>query len=99
MDKDNAIIAAASEALGSFAGSDLETRKKCFEELLKNLMSARAAVREPAGHDGRRQVQCGFSQDDRQPPEALEANRGARKPDEFQKFWNKNKAKNWDDDK
>src|SRR5439155_16156157 len=39
VDKDATIVSAAAEALGEFGGSDLETRKKAFGELLKTLMT------------------------------------------------------------
>ena len=96
VDKDNAIIAAASEALGSFAGSDLETRKKCFEELLKNLMSAQgnkdASPQDMTAADKFNAVSAAMIAS----LQKLSKQTEVRKPDEFQKFWNKNKAKNWD---
>ena len=41
--KDAPLVGAAADALGEFADSDLETRKKAFEGMLKVVMSAKGA--------------------------------------------------------
>ncbi|MCH2107086.1 MAG: HEAT repeat domain-containing protein [Planctomycetes bacterium] len=89
------VQAAAAEALGQFTNLDHKKRKAIFEDLLKLLMSAQADHQsDPNGmtsSDRWRRVQ-GPCQ--RSMTKLSGANAGS--PNNWQRWWNKNKRRNWD---
>ena len=96
LDEFNAQVqAAAAEALGQFTNLDHKKRKAIFEDLLKLLMSAQAEHQsDPTGMtsaDRWRRVQ-GPCQ--RSMGKLSGANAGS--PNNWQRWWNKNKKRNWD---
>ncbi len=94
-DPENAIIAAAAEALGDHEGADLKLRKESFEELLKLLMGAKneydADTSAPIARARYEAIAAPIittlqrlSKHDENDPQA------------WQHWWNKNKKEDWD---
>ncbi|MCE9593962.1 MAG: HEAT repeat domain-containing protein [Planctomycetes bacterium] len=99
-DKSPRILAASAEALGEYEGSELKYRKETFEELLKLMMEAKAA--NDAGQASSQQTD----------PVATEkyntiaapiistlqklSKHEEHDPNEWQRWWNKNKKEDWD---
>ncbi len=89
------VQAAAAEALGHFTHLEHKKRKAIFEDLLKLLMSAQAANQsDPNGmtsSDRWRRVSgpCQRSM-------AKLSGTNAGSPNNWQRWWNKNKKRNWD---
>ena len=93
------LVGAAAEALGQFSELDQKQRKKLFQELLKVLMSKKGAVDannppDPIALKWWNVVSAPLMT-------AMTALSGhdAKKPEDWQRFWNKNKKKNWDEGK
>jgi HEAT repeat protein len=96
--KDAPLVGAAADALGDFSEADLETRKKGFEGMLKVLMSAKG------GKDSNLNDTIARDRYDTIASPIITSltrlsGHDERDPDEWQRWWNKNKAKNWDEDK
>ncbi len=96
--KDAPLVGAAADALGEFSEADVDLRKKGFEGMLKVLMSAKGSkdsnLNDTIAKDRYDTIASPIIT-------ALTRLSGhdERDPDEWQRWWNKNKAKNWDDDK
>lgn len=96
--KDAPLVGAAADALAEFSDSELDVRKKGFEGMLKVLMSAKGAkdsnVNDTTARDRYDTIAS---------PIITSLTRlskhDERDPEEWQRWWNKNKAKNWDDGK
>lgn len=102
---DDALVAAAGEALGEYDSVELATRKQIFEEVLKTLMQAK----------DQKDAQAQQSTDPTAPHDDAAARRydtiqaalsttlqrlskqEPRSADLWQRWWNKNKRANWDD--
>ncbi len=95
-DKDPTLINAAGTALGEYAGADLATRKKAFEALMKVLTAAKDTM------DGNVNDNTARERYDTIAPAIITSlgklsKHEERVPDKIRDWWNKNKAKNWDD--
>lgn len=95
-DKDAPLVSAACEALGEFSGADLLTRKKAFEALLKIVTAAKD------NKDTNPNDTIARDRYDTIASAAVGAlgklsKHDERDPDKWREWWNKNKAKNWDD--
>lgn len=95
-DKENVLIGCAAEALGEFAEAPQKERKKIFNELLKILSTNRALIRDP------NDIQARERYDVIAAPiiTSLQALSGheERDPEEWQRWWNKNKKEDWDEE-
>jgi len=93
------IVAAAAEALCQFEKIELKERKKLFEEILKTLMSAKGKVdADPTDNIAREEWNV-VSAPLMTSLTALSGHKDAKKPEEWQRFWNKNKKKkSWGDE-
>jgi len=93
-DKENVVVGCAAEALGEFAGAPQKDRKKIFNELLKILSTNRALIRDP------NDIQARERYDVIAAPiiTTLQGLSGheERDPEEWQRWWNKNKKEDWD---
>lgn len=95
-DKDPALVNAAGEALGEFAFADLATRKKVFESLLKILTAAHDNTQANINDTIARERYDTIA------PAIITSlgklsKHDEHDPDKWRDWWNKNKAKNWDD--
>jgi len=96
-DKDPALVNAAATSLGEFKEKPLETRKTIFEALLKTLMSAKGSTdSDPLNTIFKERYEIILA--------PIVTTLGAlskhdeRDPEEWQRWWNKNKKANWDAD-
>jgi hypothetical protein len=89
-------VAAAGEALGEFGASDLATRKKAFEALLKVVTAAhdttKADANDTTARDRYDTIVAAFISS-----LGKLAKHEEREPNAWRDWWNKNKTKNWDD--
>lgn len=95
VDKDPNIIAASAEALGEYGACEQKARKATFESLLKVLMEAKGAV------DGNAQDTIARERYDiiASPINTTLTRLSAHDehdPNEWQRWWNKNKKEDWD---
>jgi HEAT repeat protein len=95
-DKDAVLVNAAGDALGEFATTDLLSRKKAFEALLK-VLTAAFDTKEANANDTTARDRY-----DTIAPAIITslgklAKHDERDPNKWRDWWNKNKAKNWDD--
>lgn len=95
-DKDVEIVAAAAQALGNYDEAPQEVRKEAFEDLLKTVMSAKGNMdSDPNDLIARERYQAIAA--------SVITSLGAlsghdeRVPEEWQRWWNKNKKENWDE--
>lgn len=95
VDKDATIVSAAAEALGEFAGSDLETRKKAFGELLKTLMTYKGMKDTQNQNTTYRDAYDAVAAPIMTSLKALSKHE-EREPEGWQSWWNKNNKGNWD---
>jgi HEAT repeat protein len=87
------IIAAAAEALSQFQELELKARKKIFEELLKTLQSAKGKVdADPTDNIARAEWNI-VSAPLMTSLTVLSGHKEAKRPEEWTRFWNKNKNK------
>ncbi|MDE0891305.1 MAG: HEAT repeat domain-containing protein [Planctomycetota bacterium] len=93
------IIAAAAEALSQFQEFELKARKKLFEELLKTLQSAKGKVdADPTDNIARAEWNI-VSAPLMTSLTVLSGHKEAKRPEEWTRFWNKNKnKKSWGDE-
>ena len=91
------IVGAAAEALGNFTGIEQRERKKLFEELLKALMSARGKVDADPADNIAREWWNVVSAPLMTAMTALSGH-DAKNAQDWQRFWNKNKRSNWDEE-
>jgi HEAT repeat protein len=94
--KDSTLISAAATALSEFSEADLQTRKDAFEGMLKVLMSAKGAKDTNVNDTIAREKYDVISGSIITSLGKLSKHE-ERDPDEWQRWWNKNKGKNWDD--
>jgi len=92
------LVGAAAEALGNFTGLEQKKRKKLFEELLKALMTARGKVDADPADNIAREWWNVVSAPLMTAMTALSGH-DAKNAQDWQRFWNKNKKKNWDEEK
>ena len=103
--RDDGLVAAAGEALGEFDGAPQVTRKQVFEEGLKALMQAKdtmdaqtqSALDPNAPHDDAAQKRYETIAAALSTSLQRLAKQDPRKPEEWQRWWNKNKRADWDD--
>jgi len=89
------VQAAAAEALGQFTNLDHKKRKLIFEDLLKLLMSAQADQQsDPNGMTSADRWRRVSGPCQRSMAKLSGANAGS--PNNWQRWWNKNKRRNWD---
>jgi HEAT repeat protein len=97
-DKDAPIVSAAGEALGEFGGADQAIRKKAFEALLKVVTSAhdnsKADANDTTARERYETIVAAFVSS-----LGKLSKHDARDPNDWRDWWNKNKAKNWDESK
>jgi hypothetical protein len=96
-DKDAIVQGAAAEALGNYADAELDVRRDAFEELLKQIMSVKGRM----DNDGE-------DLEARQRYETIRApiltslkllsKRDITEPEDWQRWWNKNKKHDWDNE-
>lgn len=96
--KDAPLVGAAADALAEFHEADLETRKKAFEGMLKVLMSAKGA-KDSNVQDGTARDRYDTIASPIITSLTRLSKHDERDPDEWQRWWNKNKGKNWDEEK
>lgn len=89
------LVSAAAEALGSFDGADLATRKTAFEFLLKALMSAKGA-KDSNINDGIARERYDVIAAPIITSLARLSKHDERDPDKWLNWWNKNKKADWD---
>jgi HEAT repeat protein len=96
--KDAPLVGAAADALAEFSEAPLDVRKKAFEGMLMVLMSAKGAKYSNVNDSTARDRYDTIAS-----PIITSLTRlskhDERDPDKWQNWWNKNKAKNWDDGK
>jgi hypothetical protein len=95
VDKDAQIIAAAAEALGEYSAIDQKLRKATFDELLKVLMGAKGAVDSNANDTIARERYDMIAAPIVTSLTRLSAHE-EHDPNEWQRWWNKNKKEDWD---
>jgi hypothetical protein len=95
--KDNALISGAAEALGEYAGADLETRKDAFEALLKTLMEAKGFKDTNPDNTVAREKYDVVAAPIITSLGKL-SKHDERDPEKWQNWWNKNKKADWDKD-
>ena len=90
------VQAAAAEALGQFTNLDHKKRKAIFEDLLKLLMSAQADQQsDPNGMTASDRWRRVSGPCQRSMTKLAGTNAGS--PNNWQRWWNKNKRRNWDE--
>jgi len=92
------LVGAAAEALGNFTAFEQKERKKLFGELLKALMTARGKVDADPTDNIAREWWNVVSAPLMTAMTALSGH-DAKNAQEWQRFWNKNKRSNWDEEK
>jgi hypothetical protein len=98
-DKSSRVLAAAAEALGDYEGAELKVRKETFEELLKLLMGAKAA--NDAGQASQQTDPIAAEKYNTIAAPIISTLQKLSKheehdPNEWQRWWNKNKKEDWD---
>lgn len=96
-DKDNAIIAASCQALAEFEEAELKVRKEIFNDLLKLLTTTKALkdsdINDIVSRDRYDAIAAPITTTLQQL-----SGHDARKPEDWQRWWNKNKKKDWDEE-
>jgi len=95
--KDDMLVGAAAEALADYAGKKLEIRKDIFEALLKTLMPAKATVDVDVNDTIARERYDVIAAPIITTLQAVSGH-DERDPDKWQRWWNKNKKKDWDEE-
>jgi hypothetical protein len=93
--KDASIVSAAAEAMGDFAESDQATRKEVFDALLKPLMSAKSQA-DVVSTDQIAKDRFDIIKAAIITSLGKLAKHTEQDPDEWQRWWNKNKRADWD---
>ena len=96
-DKDEEIISYAAQGLGYHDGSPLEVRKDAFEALLKILMSAKGTMDSDPQDLIARERYYAIAASIITSLEALSGH-NEREPEAWQRWWNKNKKNDWDEE-
>lgn len=93
--KDASLISAAAEAMGEFTTSDIATRKEVFESLLKVLMTHKGAtdaqINDQTARDRYDIIKAAIITSLGRLSKHAEQD-----PEEWQRWWNKNKRADWD---
>ena len=97
-DKDDTIVGAAAEALANYDEIELDKRKKVFEDLLKTLMSAKAGIDRDVNDVRARERYDVVAAPLLTSLKRLSKHEEARTPEDWQRWWNKNKREDWDKD-
>lgn len=92
-----AIVAAGAEALGDFEGADLDERKEIFNELLKVLAGAKGAMDNDVNDRIARERYDVIAAPLITSLKRLSGH-DENQPEEWTRWWNKNKKKDWDKD-
>lgn len=92
--KDATLISASATALGSYATSDVAIRKEVFEDLLKVLMSAKGQVDADVNDTIARERYDVIKASIMTSLGQLSGH-SEQEPEEFQRWWNKNKKADW----
>lgn len=87
---------AAAEALGYYEGSDQKLRKKAFEGILKVLTGVKTQV-DTDLNDTIARERYDVIAAPMDTALGLLSGEESRRPQEWRKFWNKNKKRNWDE--
>lgn len=95
-DKDNTIIASAAESLANYSEIELKTRKDIFNDLLKILTTAKAVKDGDLNDIFAREKFDAIAGPITTTLQELSGH-DARKPEAWQRWWNKNKKKDWDE--
>jgi hypothetical protein len=95
--KEDVLIGTAAEALGEFTEADQKIRKEIFNELLKLLMTNLALSKDPNNLGARDRYDVVAA------PiitslQRLSGDEERRRPEGWQRWWNKNKKKDWDEE-
>jgi hypothetical protein len=96
--KDAPLVAAAAEALAYFENAPLDTRKDLFGELLKALMTAKGSMDSDPNDTIARDRYNTFSAAIVTTLDRL-AGLEERDPEALQRWWNKNKHEDWDQER
>lgn len=94
-DKDNVIIAAAAEACGEFAAADQKHRKEIFNDLLKILVTTKALKDSDMNDIASRDRWDVISGPINTTLQVLTGEEESN-PENWQRWWNKNKKADWD---
>jgi hypothetical protein len=94
--KTDSLIGAAAEALGQFTEVDLKVRKDIFNSLLKVLVTTKAVMDGDAADIQARERFDTIAGPISTTLKDLSGHDGARRPEDWQHWWNKNKKKDWD---
>ena len=93
-DTENVLIAAAAEALGEFKGAPQKVRKEAFNELLKLLVTIKnlkeGDINDIASRDKYDVIAAPITT-----TLQLLSGHDERDPEEWQRWWNKNKKEDW----
>ncbi len=95
--KDAALVAAASEAMANFATADQRVRKSLFEDVMKGLMSVKGRMdTDPNDLEARERYNTIAGSMNT----TLQVLSGEQisVPEEWQRWWNKNKRDDWDEE-
>jgi len=93
--KDAIVQAASAEALANYDGSDHKVRKDCFKEVLQALMSVHNSVKADVNDTIAQQRYDVIAAPMITTLQVLSGH-DERQPDNWQRWWNKNKKRNWD---
>ena len=96
-DKNSVIIGASAEALANFDEAPLKLRKEVFNELLKLLMTTKALKDSNASDITSRDRYDVIAAPIVTTLQGLSGH-DERKPEKWQRWWNKNKKKDWDEE-
>lgn len=94
-DKSPTIISAASQALGNFSGADQKERKKIVNDLVRILIDAKTAVDDDVTDTIARELYDTIAAPIITTLQELTGH-DERAPEEWQRWWNKNKKSDWD---
>ncbi len=93
--KDASIVSAAAEAMGDFADADQTLRKEVFDSLLKPLMSAKSSA-DVVSTDQTAKDRFDIIKAAIITSLGKLSKHTEQDPDEWQRWWNKNKRADWD---
>jgi hypothetical protein len=93
--KDAPLVSAGAEAIGEFAAADLDIRKQLFEALLKQLMSAKGAMDGDPNNSTARERYDVIAAPIITSLSKL-SKHDERDPQEWLRWWNKNKKGDWE---
>ncbi|MCB9915387.1 MAG: hypothetical protein H6828_09595 [Planctomycetes bacterium] len=94
-DDDHVLVGATAETLANFSGAEQKLRKELFNELLKLMMTTKTAKDADANDIVAREKWDVIAAPIITTLQALSGH-DERKPEEWQRWWNKNKKEDWD---